>query len=448
MLFLVLRGNVYSFENFNIDFDRGISKKQIKEILQEEDINLFNKQNPPVPISASQTFGNDKGLLDLFSGKSGLDLEQKEWTIMVYINGKNDLEQYALVDVNEMEKVGSDSKINIVVELGRMKGYYDGEGDWTGSKRYFIQRDFDQLNITSPIIEENLSIDMGDWNHLSDFAKWASTKYPAKHYMLIIWNHGTGWWSTKDVNFKGISYDWETNNYISTGELAQAMSQIGKVDILAFDACLMQMAEVMYEIKDYADVIVGSEEIISGYGFPYDTFLKRLIKDSEAGTEDIAKFLIEAVYNFYSKYKGQSTISAVRTSALPEFIKLVNKWADAAINSGDPSIFSKMAPLTKQYQNIDHKDLFDFVENITKVISNPDVIENGKKLMDYITNQLIIDNRATLKFGGIDNKSHGVAIYIPREKEYYYWKYDFLTWSVDSKWDDFLKFFSFYYGPK
>lgn len=36
-----------------------------------------------------------------------------EWTVMVFLNGKNNLEKSALRDVNEMEMAGSTDKVNI-----------------------------------------------------------------------------------------------------------------------------------------------------------------------------------------------------------------------------------------------------------------------------------------------------------------------------------------------
>ncbi|MBI3872148.1 MAG: lamin tail domain-containing protein, partial [candidate division Zixibacteria bacterium] len=41
----------------------------------------------------------------------------KKWTFMVYLDGDNDLEKYAFDDLNEMERVGSDANVNIVVEF-------------------------------------------------------------------------------------------------------------------------------------------------------------------------------------------------------------------------------------------------------------------------------------------------------------------------------------------
>ncbi|MCK5583956.1 MAG: hypothetical protein KAI33_09200, partial [Elusimicrobiales bacterium] len=75
----------------------------------------------------------------------------KNWTIMTFINGKNNLEIAGLFNVNQMESVGSDKNMNIVVELGRMKGQegdVDVDGDWTGSRRLYVMKDKDDEKVT------------------------------------------------------------------------------------------------------------------------------------------------------------------------------------------------------------------------------------------------------------------------------------------------------------
>jgi hypothetical protein len=55
------------------------------------------------------------------------------------------------------------------------------------------------------------------------------------------------------------------NDYIDTPELGEALDNINgdaRNDLLAFDACLMSMLEVAYEISPYADYMVASEELI------------------------------------------------------------------------------------------------------------------------------------------------------------------------------------------
>ena len=193
---------------------------------------------------------------------------QKEWTVMVYVNSKNNLEQYGLLDVNEMEMVGSTDKVNVVAELGRINGYDSSDGNWIGSRRYLVKKDANMNKIVSPVLKDLGKVDMGDYKHLIEFVNWAKAAYPAKKFMLIVWNHGSGWDKNGRPRIsKGISYDDETDNHITTPQLGMALKAIGKIDVYGSDACLMQMPEVVYEIKDYVTYVVGSEETEPGDGY-------------------------------------------------------------------------------------------------------------------------------------------------------------------------------------
>ena len=68
---------------------------------------------------------------------------EKEWTILVFINGDNNLEGAGIDDINEMEKVGSTDDVNIIVEIDRTSGYDYSNGDWTTTRRYYITKDSD-----------------------------------------------------------------------------------------------------------------------------------------------------------------------------------------------------------------------------------------------------------------------------------------------------------------
>src|SRR3989339_2075603 len=93
-------------------------------------------------------------------------LPVKEWTVMIYMNGKSNVEQFALRDMNRMEAAGSTGRLNVVVELGRMKGQEgdtNADGDWTGSRRYLVTKDSDPEHITSPVLMKKPVTDMGDY---------------------------------------------------------------------------------------------------------------------------------------------------------------------------------------------------------------------------------------------------------------------------------------------
>lgn len=366
---------------------------------------------------------------DFAVNPENLKTKPKEWTVMVFLSARNDLERFAIEDINEMEKVGSDRRINIVVQFAGLEA---------SPKRYYIDEDQDMYTINSTVVERPANVDMGSWKHLVEFAKWTKAKYPAKRYMLVVWNHGDGWKNIKNFSAnKGIAYDDITGNYITTEQLGFAMKEIGRVDIISFDACLMQMAEVAYEIKNYADVILASEETEPGAGYPYDKMLPQMIKNPSAPLEQIVTKMIKEFHKYYY-YKGKaSTHSALRTGAFDGFANLLNEWADAAVNSNEKSGIKSAVSYAKSYAIADNKDLYDFIENVNTRITDSVLIEKGKRLQSYIKTNLVIYSAATLKGSGVDEMSHGIAVYLPGYGYSSY--YDKLTWARDARWDEFLK---------
>jgi len=358
------------------------------------------------------------------AGKAALP----EWTVMIFVNGKNDLADFGLLDLNEMEAVGSTAKMNVVVEMGLLN---------KGVKRYFVKKDKDASYVTSPVVQDLGSPDMGDWKHLAEFANWAKTAYPAKRYMLVIWNHGSGW-----VSNKGISYDDETRNHISTPELGLAMKAIGKVDILAMDACLMQMAEVGYEIKDFAELIVASEETAPGYGFPYDLVLKGVNTLADKPVEEVAAKIVENYGSFYVQKKMKATLSSVRTAALPQLAALLDDWAGAALAYPDKDNLRAAANDAACYYVDEYKDLADLLAKVSAKTADPALTEKGAAVINYIRTALVLANTATPAMG---SGSNGVSIYVSRDGASE--RYKALAFSGATRWDEFLAALPRYFPP-
>ncbi|MCM2268250.1 MAG: clostripain-related cysteine peptidase [Elusimicrobiales bacterium] len=366
----------------------------------------------------------------------------KEWTIMVFINAKNNLERYGLKDVNEMEMVGSGDKYNVVVELARIDGFDDSEGDWTTSRRYLVQKDADTDNVTSPVVEELPKVDMGDYKHLADFARWAKAKYPAKKYMLIVWNHGAGWIKTPlRAPAKGISYDDETGNHITTPQLGQALKEIGGVDVYGSDACLMQMAEVVYELKDYATYIVGSEETEPGDGYTYDTLLGPLFAKQNMTPAELAKVAVDAYSDHYQQLGQASTQSYIKTSALASYLDASNAFAYAVTQAGDKEVARSAMSGAQSFAYPENKDVYHFAQLVAGATKSADVKAKAEALMTNIKTKLVAHNRTNSSEGGwwgpeVYDNAHGIAAYLPGGAAPAH--YADLQWAKYSNWDEFI----------
>ena len=409
--------------------------------------NDFNLNSITVSdIEFSEEFGNG-GIFNFIRRDENVlkPKIEKEWTIMIFKNAKNNLERYGLKNVNEMEMIGSSDKVNIVVELGRMEGYDSFEGDWIGSRRYLILKDNNTDAVTSPIVQDLGKVDMGDWKHLVDFGKWAKANYPAKKYMLIVWNHGTGWIKhIKPLKNKGISYDEETDNHFTTPQLGMALNEIGKLDVYASDACLMQMTSIDYEIKDNITYIVGSEGPEPGDGYTYNTMIEMIVSNPEIMAYQAAKVLVDSYSNQYQDFNFAYTQSFIKTSTLPKFRILMNDWISAITKAGDKKTVKSAVLNTQNYTMKDNKDLYHFVSIIGDKTNNAAVKEKSEVLMNYIKENMVAYNRWNSSVSGWwspkdYSNSHGIAVYLPEDS--YDNDYDDLKWAKDSNWDEFIKWY-------
>lgn len=366
----------------------------------------------------------DKGLLDLFGKK-----EKAEWTVMVFINGKNDLEMAGLYNVNMMEKIGSSKKMNIVVEQGRIAGHTDLDGDWTGSRRMLVKKDSNENKITSKVLMKTPTVDMGDYKRVVDFMKWSKEKFPAKRYMLIVWNHGTGWMDPRTEQ-KGISFDDETGNYIRTPQIGQILKEAGKVDILAFDACLMQMAEVAYEVKDHADVIVAAEETVPGLGFPYDLFLGAMDKKPEMTNEQVGGIMVEGFKMFYDAAKRNANLSAIRASKVSGLAQRMSSFARLAKEVGDLDALKAARNGVMRFDAVGegsdprftvsfYGDVAQFAkltaDNLKEHPKAAELKASAAALGEFIDRELVIHKGASGKnrVGREMSESRGISVYLP-----------------------------------
>lgn len=361
--------------------------------------------------------------------------EPKEWTIMVYMNAKNDLEDFALTNMNQLELIGSTSKINLVVELGRMKGYSSADGDWTGVRRYYVTWDLNPVKLNSTVVQNLGSVNMGDWKEVAKFGQWAKAAYPARHYMLIIWNHGGGWTRGNPVPNKSISYDAETGNNLDTPQLGRTLAQIGKIDIYASDACMMQMAEVDYEIAGYADYLVGSEEIEPGSGYEYHKMLFPLALMPSISPLSLSKLVVDSYIS--SNMLGTSataTQSVVDARRMAGLAVLSDNFAAAVMASGDKALAKAVRARTQKYYIKDNKDFYHFAKLMAEESKNAEVRRTAAALMNYIRNALVLHSRTSLF---PLSHSYGIAVYLPETRIDP--DYSQLKWAKTTKWFEFIK---------
>lgn len=361
----------------------------------------------------------------------------KEWTILVYINGHNNLDYFGAKNIKQMERVGSSDQVNIVVQWASAAA--------SDTKRLYVTKSTNPNNVTSTVVQSLSPVDMGSAQSLVDFAKWGVENYPAKHYFVDVWNHGNGW--HKSVNAgrmqpKDISWDDRFGTFITTKELGQAMTTIAqaighKVDVYGSDACMMAMAEVAGEMKDSVQIFTGSQETEPGDGWPYDAFLAPLVANPMMTAEELGNTLSDA---YLAAYQGGQfgtqdvTFSSYNLEKWAGFEKAMADFS-AQIASLPASELKKVkaaADATQSFYDYDYRDLSDFMARLSSASIQglrPDVVA----ALNNSVNSLVVKSVATSYYSG----AHGLSIWLPTDRysySQYSAKYTNLEFNTATSW--------------
>ncbi|NTV98264.1 MAG: peptidase C11 [Chlorobiaceae bacterium] len=392
---------------------------------------------------------------------------EKSWTVMVYMAGDNSLDPEGSVDLREMKKAGSTDDVNIIAQFDRAAGHV--------ARRYYLRKGG---IVTGDAVASLGALNTGDPANLEDFIKWGIKNYPAKHYLLVLWNHGQGWDDTdvyaderyrslrrlpssatrhslfrtgtrkvmekavSGMEYRAILLDDNAKDFLDNQEmqkvLANTAKSIGrKLDILGMDACLMSMAEVGYQISDSTSYSVGSEQTEPGNGWPYDKILKALVQNPAITPKDLSTLIVDSYLASYPD-KEPVTQSACDLSKAEALASAVASLA-SALKSGiaDKAVQQAVQGVRNKVQSYDVKDnidLLDFCSLLSKTGVKAAIKTACQNVAAEVQKNYILNQ-------GYKNKSmqhsNGVAIYFPLVSvSPLYRKLEF---SKKTGWDSFLE---------
>lgn len=243
------------------------------------------------------------------------------WTIMVYMAADNNLESFAIGDLNEMEFVNLPSNVNLVVLVDRAAGFDSSNGNWTDTRRGQIIYDTDAGLVRSTLTSIG-EANSGDPGTLTSFLNWGVQNYRADNYGLVIWDHGGG--------LAGVAWDDASGGAnLSIAETTRAISNssVGHLDFLGFDTCLQGMVEQAVDVRTVTDVVVASQMTEPGDGWDYTGWLRQLASNSSMTEQQLATAAVNSYGTFYG---NRETMAAVNTSLLDELNTAIDTFVFAA----------------------------------------------------------------------------------------------------------------------
>lgn len=414
------------------------------------------------------------------------------WTVLLYQDADDKvLEKDIFVDLNEAERVGSTDRVNIVAQIDRYRGGFNGDGDWVNTRRYYITRDNDLNRLASQVVEDLPEVNMSDGRTLVDFVAWGMQNYPADKYVLVLSDHGMGWpggWSDPDPRGSapsGVPLARVLGDELYLMELDDALADIqqttglDKFEIIGMDACLMAHLEVFSALEPYGRYAVASQETEPALGWAYAAFLDALVRNPDMSGADLSRSVVETYIrddqrivddqaraelygrgSFLSMVGGPTaadaasqlsqdvTLTAVDLAQMPVLNDAVNNFA-LAMQEVNPRSIAKARQYAQSYTSIfgaqvppSYIDLGHFAA-LAQEAGGGALGQSAQGVLAAIQNAVIAEKHGPNKPG-----STGISVYFPTSQLYNTLEAGPQSYVVVSRrfaeaslWDEYLAYF-------
>jgi hypothetical protein len=470
----------------------GVSQPQDDTLVDE--LPSFADERPTADPGAPTTEPSFQGTSGVATGPAASSLPAasssavipgQTWTIMLYQDADDKvLEQDIFIDFNEAERVGSTDRVRIVAQLDRYQGGFTGDGNWTDTRRCFLEQDDDLERINSPC-QSIGEVDMSDPRVLADFAIWAITNYPADKYVLIMSDHGMGWpggWTDPEPRGgqggRGIPISQAIGDALYLHDIDAALqvvrdqTGIEAFELIGMDACLMGHMEVFTALAPHGRYAVASQEVEPAVGWAYTAFLSELVRNPEVTGRELSQWIVDtyiigdqrvqdprARQQFIGRGNVSAealaaqleqgvTLSAVDLSQMPAAIEGLNQFS-LYLQNMDQRVVAKARnyaqPFTSIFgQNVppSYIDLAHFAALLVRESGDQQLRAVVQDMFGTFENAVVANKRGAKKPGAT-----GLSIYFPNSQLYSspitgpqsYVPVSERFASV-SLWDDFLNF--------
>jgi hypothetical protein len=434
------------------------------------------------------------------------------WTVMVYLAGDNNLTTECMFALTEMKLADIGQQINVIAQ-------FDPSDPYLPTHRYHIQHCGKKRSFHHDIIDRACYVtDKGEvkfknesayaerlaaerehmrdyrtpaWNDayltgspeeeavitddtdsgspitLYNFISFCIENYEAEHYLVVLSGHAGG--TERDYLMR----DESSSGSLTFNELKKVFRRVRDadlrrpIDIIGMDNCLMSMAEICYELRGLAEVVVGCESFSPASGWPYREVLERLakevatpcLKSGQSVVETAARAIVKEYVNYYANYwmAGLSvTQSALNVGKVEQLHELIEKLADAMEQQLVKELADERASddgatggrefqdalllahwEAQSYNGEQFVDLYDFCECLQARIDDGPVARQCEAVKEFIATQFVLRSCYS---GPVYQYSYGVSLYFPWSYVApSYWNLDFVKASKGMGWGRFLR---------
>jgi hypothetical protein len=377
----------------------------------------------------------------------------------------NNLKEESIYALTEIFRVGPTEQIDVIAQLdsGDVVNRFDFRK--LRNARYLdapVVQNIEGLKetiISDPKILQNIT----NTKMLADFLDQSIVNQanPIRN-MVVLSGHGSG--AAGDFL--------NTENPPSTlsiprlkSVLVSTREKLGrKIDVLGMDSCLMSMVEVLYEVRDGVNFVVGAEGFERNTGWPYHEIFSVLRTEPAMTPKKLACSIVKEYVHYYSPYylSGVSVDLAACDlrdgDTIAILIGSINRLAQVLRKSmADSKVEGAILVAhwrAQSYKFELYTDLWDFCDQLqlamgsygnSGIDSKWDIsrkaIEDACRDVKQAIDKLVL---ISCYSGAASQHSHGLSIYFPWSKsdlDRDLGLYRNLAFADATKWDEFLEDF-------
>lgn len=337
------------------------------------------------------------------------------WTIIYYGVAGNNLEAPMLNDLKEMGLGNFGGEVSLYGFLDRepddnstgdgelIDGPVPGLGDWTGGKVFEV--------VQGKLVEllDLGRVDAGSPDTLAWFISEVMRIAPADHTALILSDHGLG-----PLAF---GVDEDESSKMTITEIADALDRgipgTSKIDLLAFDACLMATAEVIYWLSPYAERMVVSEDVVPSFGYDYRD-LRGLIDDPDMDGVALGELLVESFgdqYGGFSDY-AKTSLSLIDPLMAGSFSSTLDDLGSAIVDTGSTVQFQRALAASKAAIPLDPESITADLGDLARRLAQPEFPDAVRIAADNLF--AFVDRMVLTQYRGQARKENtGISIVAP-----------------------------------
>ena len=350
------------------------------------------------------------------------------WTVIVWLNNQNNLYSYGHDDLNEMETCDYSQYgdgANVICLLGTTGGYgsheaqlyhvdYDSRTyDGNEGMSHIVSTEIDGHGIWTGTLYMDTDIDA-----FENLVEWCVTNYPADHYAISCWDHGSGIWRDETLDWieRGACGD------LKIWEFESALKSAGTyIDILGYDVCLLGQIETGYQMEDgVVGIQIASPDSEPGEGWDYQAF-EIFQEDGDVTPEEFATRIVDDYLDFYGSGVTQGASDVKNWDTVMD-----SDWENLC-QSLYQNCYTYESDITAARNSADYwnsseeRDLYDFVSALAADGDLPsDLTSAASAVVDALETYILA--------GGMHHSvdsSGGVTIWFPT------------TGSSDSSWSSY-----------